>query len=334
MTSRVTKSLLALLFLLPVLSCDKATPVAPNGTVLTISANPSQIGLNGSSTITVVGRKPDGNPLNPGTEIRLSTDRGTLPSIVTTDDNGRATATFRADGRLGAAMITAMTGGGDGMVMTTVQVGQAEGDRPTVLVSITPSTIALEGEAEVTVIARNADGTPVARGERVTLTTTLGTLRPSNPTIGANGTATATLDAGNREGTATITAIVGSSAPGMTMATIVFDAATAISVTANPSSIPATATSMITITATVTNARGQVVEGALVTFESEIGRFSNTSAQTTNEDGEASKVLTVTPADIDSSTTTFRVTVRTPSSSGTSFLEGSTDVRITRPTTP
>jgi hypothetical protein len=71
-----------------------------------------------------------------------------------------------------------------------------------------------------------------------------------------------------------------------------------------------------------------------VTFESEIGRFDNTSAQTTDEEGEASKSLTVTPADIDSSLQTFRVTVRTPSSSGTSFLEGSTDVRITRPNSP
>ena len=124
--------------------------------------------------------------------------------------------------------------GGNVMVMTTVQVGQAEGDRPTVLVSVTPSTIELDGTAEITVVARNADGTPVARGERVTLTTTLGTIRPANPTIGANGTATATLEAGDREGTATITAIVGSSAPATAMAMVVLDAATAISVTVNP----------------------------------------------------------------------------------------------------
>ncbi|HEV2845026.1 MAG TPA: hypothetical protein VG477_09290, partial [Thermoanaerobaculia bacterium] len=80
--------------LLPAMGCDKASPVAPSGSILTISANPSQVGLNGRSTITVVGRKPDGNPLNPGTEIRLSSERGTIDSIVTTDDQGRATATF------------------------------------------------------------------------------------------------------------------------------------------------------------------------------------------------------------------------------------------------
>lgn len=324
--------MLLLLSLLPALGCDKATPVAPNGTLLTISANPSQIGLNGSSTITVVGRKPDGNPLNPGTEIRLSTDRGTINSIVTTDDGGRATATFRGDGRLGPAMITAMTGG-NVMVMTTVQVGQAEGDRPTVLVSVTPSTVALDGTADITVVARNSDGTPVARGERVTLTTTLGTITPANPTIGANGTATARLNAGGREGTATITAIVGSSAPAMAMVMVVFDAATAITVSAAPSSIPDNRQSTVTVTALVTNSRGQAVQGALVTFESEIGEFEDTTAETTDLTGQARKTLTVQPSDIPSTIQSFTVTVRTPSSTGTSFLEGSTDVQIVRTTT-
>ncbi len=332
MTSRVTKSLLAVLFLLPVLSCDKASPVAPNGTVLTISANPSQIGLNGSSTITVVGRKPDGNPLNPGTEIRLSTDRGTIDSMVTTGDGGRATATFRGDGRLGAAMITARTGSGDVMVMTTVQVGQAEGDRPTVLVSVTPSTVVLGAEAEITVVARNADGTPVARGERVTLTTTLGTISPANLTIGANGTATATLDAGSREGTATITAIVGSSADATAMVMIITDGATAINVTVNPASVREDDANPkpIIVTATVVNSRGLPVVGALVTFQSELGDFGNSTSETTDVKGQATKTLTIRTADLVGTARSFRISARTPSSSGGAFLEGSTDVSIIR----
>ncbi len=326
--------MLVLLSLLPVLGCDKATPVAPNGTILTISANPSQIGLNGSSTVTVVGRKPDGNPLNPGTEIRLSANRGTIPSIVTTDDSGRATTQFRADGRQGEVMITAMTS--NAMVMTTVQVGQSDASRPTVLVSVTPSTVALEGEAEITVVARNSDGTPVARGERVTLTTTLGTIRPANPTIGANGTATATLDAGSREGTATVTAIVGSSAAATAMVTIITDGATAISVTANPSSVRADdpTPGPIMVTATVVNSRGLPVVGALVTFESQLGDFGNSTSETTDAKGQASKTLMLTPADLVGTTTSFRISANTPSSSGGTFLEGSTDVTILRTTPP
>jgi hypothetical protein len=200
-----------------------------------------------------------------------------------------------------------------------------------VIVSVTPSTVALNGTATVTVLARNADGTPVARGEAVTLTTTLGALTPAHPTIQANGTATATLDAEDREGTATITAIVGSSEPATTTVDIVLDAATAISVTANPSSIPAGSTSKIEVTATVTDNRAKPVEGALVTFESEIGKFDSNTSETTDSKGQATKTLTVSPAGITASTETFTITVKTPSSTGNSFLEGSTTVRISRP---
>lgn len=312
------------------LGCDKATPVAPTGTTLTISANPTKIGLTGSSTITIIGRKPDGNPLNPGTEIRLSSDRGTVsPSVVQVDNTGRATATFRADGRSGSAKVTAATA--DATVDATIQVGESDETKPTVLVSVSPSTISLNGTATVTVIARNADGTPVASGERVTLTTTLGSLANDRPTIGSGGKATTTLNAGNREGTATITAIYGSSAAATTTATIVLDAATAISATANPSSIKSNETTKITITATVTNSRAQPVQGALVTFESDLGKFDNNTSETTDSKGQATKVLTVSPSDIPALSESFKVRVKTPSSSGSTFIEGSTTITINRP---
>jgi hypothetical protein len=178
MNFRVVASLLLLTSLLPAVGCDKATPVAPSGTILTISANPSQVGVNGRSTITVVGRKPDGNPLNPGTEIRLTAARGTIDSIVTTDDNGRATATFRADGRAGEVMITAATGGGDTMAETIVQVGIAAGS---VNLQATPSSISdseipEEGE-EIRLLAlvRDDQGQPLATA-LVNFTTEIGTL--------------------------------------------------------------------------------------------------------------------------------------------------------------
>jgi hypothetical protein len=320
--------LILLCLLVPALGCDKATPVAPAGAVLTISANPSQVGLNGRSTITVVGRKPDGNPLNPGTEIRLSSDRGTIDPVVNVDSSGRATATFRADSRIGPVKITAAAA--DASVETTVQVGETDETKPTVLVSVTPSTIALGGEATVTVIARNADGSPVARGERVILTTTLGSLDNDRPTIQANGTATTTLNAGNREGEATITAIVGSSEPATTTADIVLDAASAISVVASPALISRnTAESVIEVTATVTNSRAQPVEGAVVTFQTELGRFDGTASATTDENGEATKTLRVRSSEIPAEIGSFTVTVRTPSSTGTTFLEDSIEVTIT-----
>jgi len=120
MTYRIVAPLLFILAALSLVGCDKATPVAPDGTALVVSANPSQISLTGTSTITVVGRRPDGNPLNPGTEIRLSSDIGTIDSIVAVDSTGTAKATFHADGRSGPAKITAATGTGTVMANTTV----------------------------------------------------------------------------------------------------------------------------------------------------------------------------------------------------------------------
>src|SRR5436305_2633419 len=173
MTYRIVAPLLFILAALTLVGCDKATPVAPDGTALVVSANPSQISLTGTSTITVVGRRPDGNPLNPGTEIRLSSDIGTIDSLVAVDRTGTATATFHADGRPGPAKITAATGTGTVMATTSIQVGQATGSKPTVLVSVSPNNVPVNGTATVTVIARNADGSTAAAGQPVILTTTL-----------------------------------------------------------------------------------------------------------------------------------------------------------------
>jgi len=194
--------LLLVVFLLPVGGCDKATPVAPSGTILSISANPSKIALNGSSTITVVGRKPDGNPLNPGTEIRLSASLGTIDTLVTTDRNGTATAIFRPDGRIGTATITAATGsatGGGSMtsdsssgsgvssVSIKLEVGNAAKTitlqpTPTIL----PTTIPIEG-TKVTLLAivRDSNGQPLAN-QGVNFTTDLGTLASRGSIVNTN----------------------------------------------------------------------------------------------------------------------------------------------------
>jgi len=173
--------------LLLVAGCDKATPVAPSGTILTISANPSQIAQNGTSTITVVGRKPDGNPLNPGTEIRLTAERGTIDSIVTVDSHGTATATFHADGRAGAVKVSAATGGGDAKTDTTIQVGNGAKTitlqpTPTIL----PTTIPVDG-TKVTLLAivRDSNGQPLPN-QGVNFTTDLGTLASRGSIVNTN----------------------------------------------------------------------------------------------------------------------------------------------------
>ncbi|PYQ67180.1 MAG: hypothetical protein DMF53_02160, partial [Acidobacteria bacterium] len=171
---------------------------APTGSILAVSASPTRIALNGQSTITVVGRKPDGNPLNPGTEVHLSATLGTLPAIVTTDRTGTATAVFQSDGRLGTAMITASlsgstssggstggsggsggstggsgSGSGTGSASLQIEVGSVAGS---IVLQPTPTTLTISGgTVRLLAIVRDASGAPLVN-QGVNFTADYGTL--------------------------------------------------------------------------------------------------------------------------------------------------------------
>lgn len=308
------------------LSCDKATPTAPSGSTLAISANPSRIGLNGSSTITISGREPNGSPMRDGTEIRLSSSLGTIDPLVTIGRDGNATATLRGDGRRGAANVTAQTGtssGGSGgggggggssagslSVGTTVQIGESDDTKPTIIVSANPTVVPVEGTSTITVIGRNIDGSPVSSGQEVLLTTTLGSLQPRRPTTNSSGIATSTLSAGNQPGIAKISAVLGTSDVG-TVDIEIKDAT--LTLTANPSSIDEEG-GTIELSAVVTNFQGGPVSGKQVTFSAQRGRL-NRSTDTTDANGVATATLTIEPISLNSDIT-FTATATTPSGSG------------------
>jgi hypothetical protein len=337
--------LLSVVLLLPLVGCDKATPVAPSGTTLAIAANPSTVSLNGTSTVTVIGRRPNGSPLIPGTEIQFSTNLGSIePAIATTDSNGQVTAIFRADNRAGAATITASTGTssspgpgptpnpsptpttgtsvlteeatGGVSVTTTIQVGESAGTKPTLIVSASPNSIPVNDTSKVTIIARNADGSPAA-GRTVILTTTLGTLSPDRPVTGSDGVATTTFRGGDLSGTATITALVGSSDAATTTITI-RDAASDILIDPASITIPSTG-GTITFTAFVTNSQGQPFQGATVTFSTNgaSGTFEGGSnVAITDTNGSATKAITFSPAQLNG-VSSFQVIASTPGPTGT-----------------
>jgi hypothetical protein len=300
------------------LACDSAIPTAPAGTILTISANPSQISLNGSSTITVVGRKPNGSPLNEGTEILFSTDRGTLsPTVVTVDEGGVARATLRGDGRAGTANVEARVstaagggegGGGTGAATVAVQIGVDPLERPQLLVTVTPNTLFVTETAEVTIIARNSDGSPASAGQTILLTTTLGAVQPDRPKTRADGTASSTFLAGTQGGTATVTAILGSSEAATAQVTIQ-DRPVRLSLQANRTTIP-DATSTIEFKALVTNAQSQGVGQRPVEFSSTKGVFSEGAVVLTSTQGIAENTLTVDGSEV-APGDTFTVTVTT-----------------------
>jgi hypothetical protein len=165
---------LQLLLLAPALlwGCDSADPVAPEGSILTLSAAPDRISSNGTSIITVVARKANGFPVNPGTTIHLSTTRGTIPSSAQTDDDGVAEVVLRGNGAIGTAVVKANAGAAE-EVMVEVEIGfQAA----SVTLNATPASIPPNGGViNLLALVRDENGQAPA-DVLVNFTAELGTL--------------------------------------------------------------------------------------------------------------------------------------------------------------
>jgi hypothetical protein len=92
--------------------------------------------------------------------------------------------------------------------------------------------------------------------------------------VDAGNQASADLKSPSQIGTARVLAMIN----GVTReAPVRFERALpdAIVVTADPASVPAAATSKVTITATLLRDIGKVTDGTLVTFKAPVGRFTN-----------------------------------------------------------
>jgi hypothetical protein len=202
--------LLSTVVLLPLAGCDKASPVAPTDALLTVSANPSEItSTTGTSTITAVVRRANGQPVTPGTEVRFSTTLGTIDPVAETNSSGVATATLRGDGRLGTAKVSVTTGA----VKTDpveVTIGAAAKN---ISLQATPTTLpATGGKVNLVALVRDSRGLPLA-GQGVNFTTELGRLGSGGGIVltDANGQARDTLtlsetDLANNKSSVAVTA--------------------------------------------------------------------------------------------------------------------------------
>src|SRR5687768_1457162 len=103
-------------------SCGSGdTTTARGGDRLILSADPQQIALNGTSTLTVTGTGENGNPLPDGTLVIFSVDESgrVTPNSVTLQD-GTATSTYRAAFSEGEIRITATSGSVEANTTITV----------------------------------------------------------------------------------------------------------------------------------------------------------------------------------------------------------------------
>ncbi len=159
--------LLALFALLAVFACDRVTPVAPVGSTITLSINPSRIDAEGeSAVITIIVRKEDGTPVNPGTQVSVSTTLGALdPETTFTDATGTAKSTLTGDGRIGMATVSATTGAA-ALVSVEVQIGSVAAS---ITLTATPPNVPKDpqgddGVIELTALIRDDTGAPLGGG--------------------------------------------------------------------------------------------------------------------------------------------------------------------------
>lgn len=140
-----------------------------------------------------------------------------------------------------------------------------------------------------TVGARPGAGTPVQNGTLITFTTTAGRIEPSEART-HNGQVTVKLLTGSASGTASITAYSGGASTPPAIVKIGAVAVKTVSVTTTPQSLGATG-GTAQVVATVADDAGSPVGGVPVTFSTDKGSISPSTA-TTDNSGTATATLT------------------------------------------
>lgn len=194
----------------------------------------------------------------------------------------------------------------------------------TINLSVSTTTLAVNGTAQVIATVTEQPGTPVQNGTLVTFTGSLGAFEPLEATT-VNGKATTTFRAGALSGTARLGATSGGAKAEEVEVKIGGAAAEQVALRADPASVPATG-GTVQLVAVVTDISGNALYGVPVVFSTDAGTLASNSV-ITDSNGEARTTLTTSrPASVKASVgaKSGTVTVSTTNLS----------VAITTPTTP
>jgi len=166
--------------------------------------------------------------------------------------------------------------------------------RSTITISAPTQILASGGTAEITAYVLEEAGTPVHNGTSVRFSTTLGTIQPENAQT-HNGLARAVFSAGASSGVAEIRATSGSASGGtdnvnVVRITVGAAAINTVTLRANPGSVGPSG-GAVELIASVVSEGGQGVEGVTVTFTTDQGTLSASTASS-NANGEARTTLT------------------------------------------
>ncbi|MBL7199273.1 MAG: DUF11 domain-containing protein [Anaerolineae bacterium] len=184
------------------------TPIPPAPREVSLSAWPTEITADGTSVSQIRATVLDqaGNPMPDGTEVIFATDLGTLGGSTTiraTTLGGVAETVLTASTLIGQATLTATAGTVSKQTVVRFQPGPPDA----LILTVSPESLTVGGQATVTIAARDRYGNPVADGTSIDLETTLGTLHSTSLSTGGGSASTALRS--NIAGWATVTARAG-----------------------------------------------------------------------------------------------------------------------------
>lgn len=175
-------------------ACDKAQLLAPSSSTITVSAPVLVLPNGGSTEVTAYVIEEAGTPVQNGTNVRFTTNLGSIAPETVETRNGLARATFTAGSSSGVARIRAMSGNAsheNDVNFIDITVGTAA--IKTVTLRANPASVGPSGgtvDLIASVVSATGQG---VEGVLVTFTTDQGTLGANTATTNGSGEARTTL---------------------------------------------------------------------------------------------------------------------------------------------
>lgn len=242
-----------------------------------VSASAATLG-DGESTVTITAIvKNSSNVGMANTAVVWSTTAGSLTGAsTTTDENGRAEATFSATDRSAAtATIKATSGAANGSVQVALQSTR------TVVITPSKTEVGTDGDTvTLSAIVKDANNVAIS-GAAVSWSVTAGSLSGQASVTNASGVATAVYSPGSTFTTPTATVTVRSGASSASVPLNIRATTTSIELLASQPSIN-TGGDQVTVSAFVKDASNIARVGVPVAWSVDLGRLSSITTVTDN----------------------------------------------------
>ncbi|RAU44285.1 hypothetical protein DBY68_018690 [Pseudocitrobacter sp. RIT415] len=246
--------------------------------VISLETDKKNVPADGKSvaTLTTTVKDAQGNPVT-NSLVKFTTDQGTLSSNeVLTDANGQARTQISSTAALAATISASAQAQTSSQQVTVIFTSDNQSQRVSSLVA-DRETAPADGKTAITLTAtvQDANGNPIV-GQNVIFSSDNGTLNISEAQTDNNGLARTQLTA-VKAGIANVTAHTDIDKAGKTKSVkFVADESTAVISQLDADRLESTADgqSLITFTATLSDANGNSVSGAEIKFSTSLGQLS------------------------------------------------------------